>query len=130
MVIVEQNGCVNSYIKNGYSWSSPYNPQLVFEDNSILSEWLYDTYVEDKLQKDVYAYIEDRRQKDTDEETDEEEDEIDNDVYIYFHKNGVRINFISFHNSFFNNKEEVVKTKILKFLNKCEKQSKYCKISV
>jgi len=113
MVIVEQGGCVYSYIKNGYSWCNPYKPQLVFEDNSILSEWLYDTYVEDINQKNE----------------EEDDEDIDNDVYIYFHKNGVQINFISFH-GFESEYEEVVKTKILKFLNRCEKQSKYCKISV
>jgi hypothetical protein len=111
MVIVEQGGCVYSYIKNGYSWSNPQKPQLVFEDNSILSEWLYDTYVED-IRKD-----------------EQENEDIDNHVYIYFYKNGVEISFISFHGLFSDN-EEVVKTKISKFLNKCEKQSKYCKISV
>ena len=115
MVIVQQNGCVCSYIKNGSSWSNPQKPQLVFENNAILSQWLYDTYVEDINQKD--------------EEEDEEDEDIDNDVYIYFHKNGVQINFISFHD-LYANYEEVVTTKIFKFLNKCEKQSKYCKISV
>jgi hypothetical protein len=78
---------------------------------------LYDTYVEDINEKDK-------------EDEEHEEEDHDNDVYIYFHKNGVQINFISFHGGLYSDNEEVVKTKILKFLNKCEKQSKYCKISV